>query len=307
MTLSRTRRASAGVLLAWLLAGCAQHEDPPAAPAAPAYAAVARGRVDVEGGLLSLSMPREGTLATVEVHEGQQVRRGQALATLDEQPARLALAAAQAELDQTRAQLGLLGGKLAAARLRAQRLAAAARAGAGDGQSADDARAAADELQAQQQAARASAAMAAQKLASARFELARGTLRAPVDADVIRVTAQPGTSVAPQGGTLFVLLPRTPRVVRAELSEAYADAVKPGMLALVTADGQPQAQTWQAHVLRLGELVGPSALEEDPQQRINSHTVECVLAFDTTAAPRVGQRVLVRFGNGAVARDAKAR
>lgn len=305
MTSPRTRCTCAIALLVLvplLLTACAQHDAPAATSPEPAYAAVARGRVDVEGGLLSLGMPREGTLAEVDVHEGEQVRRGQPLAALDDQPARLAVAAAQAELDQTRAQLGLLDGKLAAARLRAQRLAAAARAGAGDGQSADDARAAADELLARQKATRAGVAIAEQKLASARFELSRGTLRAPVDADVIRVAAQPGTSVSPQAGPLFVLLPRTPRLVRAELSEAYADAVKVGMPAEVTADGQAQAGPWRAHVLRLGELVGTSTLEEDPQQRINSHTIECVLAFDTARAPRVGQRVLVRFGQAAVAK-----
>lgn len=303
MTLPRTRRAPAIALLApLLLAACASHDAPPAAPPSPAYAAVARGRVDVEGGLLRLGMPREGTVAAVDVREGEHVRRGQPLAALDEQPARLALEAAQAELDQARAQLGLLEGKLAAARLHARRLAAAARAGAGDGQSADDARATADALLAQQQATRAGVALAEQKRASARFELARGTLRAPVEADVVRVTAQAGTSVSPQTGALFVLLPRTPRLVRAELSEAYADAVTVGMPALVTVDGQANAGPWRAHVLRLGELVGPSTLEEDPQQRTNSHTIECVLAIDSTPAPRVGQRVLVRLGQAAVAK-----
>jgi multidrug resistance efflux pump len=154
---------------------------------------------------------------------------------------------------------------------------------------------------------RAGVTLAEQKLASARFELEQRTLRAPLDADVIRVTAQPGASVSPQSGALFVLLPRTPRIVRAELSEAYIDAVKVGMPALVSADGAPEAAPWHAHVVRIGSVVGPSALEDDPQQRANNRTVECVLALDDAQAPRVGQRVLVRLGGAAPQEPTKAR
>lgn len=291
------RHASSAVLLVSLFLGaCTRQDDVAVAAPRPSYAAVARGSIDVEGGLLRLAMPREGMLAEVSVHEGEHVRRGQPLASLDPQAARLAIAAAQAALDQARAQLSLLDGRLAAAKTRARRLAEADRAGAGDGPGADDARDAATELAAQRDAARAGVDEAAQKLASARFELTQLTLRAPADADVLRVTAQPGASVSPQSGALFVLLPSVPRIVRADLSEAYLDAVRPGMPALVTADASPGAPPWHAHVLRIGGMVGTSALEDDPQLRANSRSAECVLAFDGTQAPRVGQRVIVRFG-----------
>ena len=295
-------------LAATLLGACSRHDDAAAAaPAsAPSYAAVARGRVDVEGGLLNLGMPREGTLAEIDVREGDHVRKGQALASLDAEPGTLAVAAAQAELDQAKAQLALLGDKLTAARERAGRLAAAERAGAGDGHSADEARDLSTELAAQQASMRAQVAGAEQKLAGARFELARRTLRAPIDADVLHVAAQPGASVSPQGGALFVLLPRTPRIVRAELSEGYADAVHPGMAALVTSDASPEAKPWPARVLRVGTVVGPSSLEDDPQARANSRSVECVLALDGGQAARVGERVMVRFGTGDSRVPAKA-
>ena len=301
------RLCTLALLAPLLLTACTQHDDPAAAAPVPAYAAVARGRIDVEGGLLSLGMPRDGTLARVDVREGDTVRRGQPLAELDSEPAQLAVVAAQAERDQARAQLALLGERQVAAQRRAARLAAAARAGAGDGQSADDARDAANELAAQQAAARANLALAEQKLAGARFELAQRTLRAPLDAQVVHVSAQPGASVSPQAGALFVLLPHSPRIVRAELSEAYVGAVSVGMPAIVSADGNFGAATWRAHVLRLGPVVGPSMLEDDPQQRANSRTVECVLALEGGADARVGQRVLVRFGTARASVAAKAR
>ena len=286
--------------LAWL-AGCSLSTDAPSATAQPAtaYTAVARGKVDIEGGLLSLSMPREGTLATVAVHEGDHVKQGQLLAALDSEPARLAVEAAQAQLEQAQAQLKLLAIKQAAAKQRAQRLVAAAAAGAGDGQSADDAREAAAQVDADRQSARAALSMASQKLDETRYELKQRSLLAPFDADVVQVSAQPGASVSPASGPLFTLLPQKPRIVRAELNDSFAAAIRPGMPAEVVADSGGDHARWSAHVLRVGQVYGPATLENDPQVRANARTVECVLAFDQPQDLRIGQRVMVRFGHAA--------
>lgn len=280
-----------------LSAGCSR-EAPPAdtAPAVVDYAALARGRVEVEGGLLKLASPREGVVREVRVHEGDRVAKGQVLAMLDAAAATLQADAARAELAAAQAQRQLVAGKLAAARVQAGRLAEAAQAGAGDGQSADAAAAAADALTAELSAADAAIRIAANKGDAARHEIELHSLRASIDAQVVRVATQPGASVGPATGALFVLLPATAPIVRAEISEAYVDAVSVGMPATVSADGG-HAQDWPAHVLHVGRVVGPSALEDDPQQRANLRTVACVLAFDRVPPEvRVGQRVLVRFG-----------
>jgi RND family efflux transporter MFP subunit len=291
------RPAGCALTAALLLAACSKRAEPVTASAAASnYAAVARGRVDIEGGLLALAMPREGVLASVAVHEGETVKQGQLLAALDTRPARLAVDAAQAQLEQAQAQLKLLAIKQAAARLRAQRLAAAAAAGAGDGQSADDAREASNQLDAEHSADQAAADMAAQKLAEAKYELAQHSLRAPFDAVVVHVAAQPGASVSPTSGALFTLLPDKPRIVRAELNESFVAAVHPGMRAEVVANDDAENGHWSAHVLRIGQVYGPATLENDPQIRANARTVECVLAFDQPEQQlRIGQRVIVRF------------
>lgn len=277
------------------LAACSKGTAPATTAAASPYAAVARGRVDIEGGLLALNMPREGVLARVAVHEGDAVKQGQLLAALDTRPAQLAVDSAQAQLEQAQAQRKLLAVKQAAAKLRAQRLAAAAAAGAGDGQSADDAREASAQLDAEQAADQAAIDMAAQKLAEAKYELAQRSLRAPFDATVVRVTAQPGASVS-TAETLFTLLPDKPRIVRAELNESFVGAVHPGMRAEVVANDDAENGKWSAHVLRIGQVYGPATLENDPQTRANARTVECVLAFDQPEQQlRIGQRVIVRF------------
>ncbi|MEP6899122.1 MAG: biotin/lipoyl-binding protein [Rhodanobacter sp.] len=290
---------SLAVMMSWLLVACSRSGDAPAAGTAKpvaAYVAVARGRIDIEGGLLNLSMPREGKLAKLAVHEGDRVRQGQLLAELDTEPARLAIAAAQAQLAQAQAQLKLLGIKQTAAQQRARRLTEAAAADAGDGQSADDAREAAAQIGAEQQAAQAALEIAGQKLDETRYELKQRSLFAPFDADVVQVSAQTGATVSSSSGPLFTLLADKPRIVRAELNDSFVGVIQPGMHAEVVADSERDGARWSAHVLRIGQVYGPAILENDPQVRVNARTVECVLAFDQPQNLRIGQRVMVRFG-----------
>lgn len=302
MNLLRMRLLPCAMFATLLVAGCSSRTPATdGTAAATSYAAVARGRVEVQGGLLQLDAPREGTLVRVAVHEGDHVTKGQVLAGMDPEPATLQVQAAEAALVQAQAQVDLLKGKQVLARQQAQRLGEAAKAGAGDAQSAEAARGTVAELAASKTSAEAAVDMARQKLQSARYELKLRTLRAPIEAQVIGVFAQPGASVSPQSGPLFTLLPQTPPIVRAELSEALVDAVKVGMPAVVSSDGGGAVHRWPAHVVRIGSVVGPSVLADDPQQRLNERTVSCVVAFDQPQHLRIGQRVLVQFGKPAAA------
>lgn len=282
------------------LAACSHDDAATAAPnAKPAYVAVARGRMDIEGGLLRLSMPRDGIVATINAREGAHVKKGDVLAALDSEPARLAVNSADAEQRQADAQVRSLESRIAAANQRAQRLAAAAAAGAGDMQSADDARDNTQQLQGELDNARAASALATQKLAAARYELSQRTLVAPVDAQVVQRLVQTGASVSAQGGPAFVLLPDLPRIVRAELNESFVRTVSVGMPANVVDDSGSGMPTLAAHVVRIGEVFGASTLEDDPLVRANTRTVECVLSLDqpAPAGVRIGQRVIVQFGS----------
>ncbi|MEO6925328.1 MAG: secretion protein HlyD, partial [Rhodanobacter sp.] len=89
--------------------------------------------------------------------------------------------------------------------------------------------------------------------------------------------------------------------VRAELNESFVGMVKPGTHAEVSANSDNGGVHWSAHVLRIGKVYGPATLENDPQVRANSRTVECVLAFDQPQNLRIGQRVTVRFDASAPA------
>lgn len=280
-------------VMATILSGCSRDAEVAPAHAAP-YVAVARGRVNVEGGLLNLAMPMEGTLTEVAVHEGEKVKQGQLLAMADPTAARIQLTMAQAKLEQAQVHARLLAARQRSARTRAQRLAEAAKSGAGDLQSADDAADAATQLVAELAASRATTRVARAEFEQSRYLLGKQTLNSPIDAVVLKVNAQKGSNVSPQSGPLFSLLPLRPFIIRAELNESLVSSVRAGMSAQVS-DDYGQTILGTAHVLRIGSIFGPSTLQDESDSRVGERSVECVLTMDGNPPLKVGERVLVRF------------
>ncbi|HEY9112956.1 MAG TPA: HlyD family efflux transporter periplasmic adaptor subunit [Rhodanobacteraceae bacterium] len=263
------------------------------------WLAVARGKVAVEGGMVLVAARTDGVVESVTVKQGDAVKRGQTLATLDPRAASIAVAAAEAGVAQAGAQLAELQVSLRQAEQRAPRIAAAARAGAATGEAADQARAAVASLRAKQAAARAERDVAQQKLAAAQLQLDSTRLRAPVAATVVARRVAVGQSVsAASGQPLFELLPDRPRVVQAQLDVDAAGAIHPGMHAEVVRDSGT-GPTYQATVLWIGQVLQPAGLTQDPLERALANDVDCTLALAPVkqgAEPlRIGQRVLVRF------------
>lgn len=284
----------ASLALAVSIAACSSGESADnAAPASP-FVAMARGQVDVEGGLIRVTAPRDGRIEEIKVEDGAEVRQGDVLARLDSREARIAVDVAQAELAQAQAQVGVLSARLPQARVQASRVGEAAGAGAATGQAADESASALAVLKAEIGAAQAAVKVARAHVEQARAEVDARTLKAPANGRVARRSAHVGDVVSAQAATeLFQILPERPRIVRAELNEAYVDRVKPGMRAEVVRDSD-QGTAYPARVLRIGDVFGPSRLTDDPVERAGAHDVECVLLLEGGDF-RIGQRVLVRF------------
>lgn len=290
------------VLLA--LPGCtgssqsASAKNAAAGAAQSQYVAIARGRVDVQGGLARVVAQRDGVVSAFNVQQGDDVKAGQILAQLDPRAAQIELDGAKAQVEQSRAQLAQLQVKFNEARQRAPRIAEAAKAGAASGDAADEARNEVASLQAQADAAKAALDAAQQHVAAAQLDVDARTLRAPVAGRIVQRDAQIGQAVSAQSGAaLFTILPDRPRIVRAEVDADDADKIKPGMRAQVVRD-TGEGPDYAAKVLRVGEVLGASTLTEDPLARAASREVECVLQLESAgSAPplRIGQRVLVRF------------
>lgn len=289
--------ALAGALAACSGGGSNNADAAPGASASSQYLAIARGRVDVQDGLARVVAQRDGVISTMNVQQGDEVKAGQVLAQLDPRAAQIELGSAKAQVEQARAQLAQLQVKSKEAKQRAPRIAEAAKAGAASEDAADQARNEAAMLQAQTDAAKAALDAARQHVAAAQLDVDARTLRAPVAGRVVQRDAQIGQAVSTQPEqALFVILPDRPRIVRAEVDADDADRIKPGMRAQVVRD-TGEGPDYAAKVLRIGEVLGPSTLNDDPLARAASHEVECVLQLEPGSAPplRIGQRVLVRF------------
>src|SRR5258706_13156463 len=77
------------------------------APKSP-YVAIANGKADVEGGIIQVAARSAGVIRDVVVQEGDDVVKGQVLARLDDDEARISADRAAAEVAQAKAQCAVL-------------------------------------------------------------------------------------------------------------------------------------------------------------------------------------------------------
>ena len=273
----------------------AQATAEPVPASATAARAQARGKIDVEGGLLQLSAGAEGIVSQLPVQEGQRVQAGQLLLRLGDAAVQAEAQVADAQWRLAQARLDARTARLPALQQRLQRWQAAAGQGAADGQQVQEAAQALRDAQSEQAIARAEVQVARQQRAQSSALQSRLALRAPEAGTVVRVHSHVGAHAVP-GAPAVVLLPERPLIVRAELNEAYAMAVREGMPAKVVIDGDAGAARSlpDARVLRISPVYGAGRLQED-SQRGPVRVIECVLAFDQPPTARVGQNVRVLF------------
>ena len=291
------RHLFAIIAMTTLLGACGKSaaDHPPAPTAAQAFVAIARGKVDVEGGIVHIAASRDGVVASLHGAVGDAVKAGDVLVTLDAAQAQIGVDMAKAELAQVEAQRALLRAKLPGMKQRAARVSEASKAGAATGQAADDASQALAELNAEITVADAGVEADRQKIKQAEYEMQVRSLRAPAAGRIVARNVHVGDTVSTQGAQVLIeLLPDGPRIVRAELNEGFVGKVKPGMSAQVYSEAD-SSRTWLARVVRVGEVFGRSKLNEEGQESIDARDVECILDLPEDTDFRVGQRVQVRF------------
>jgi RND family efflux transporter MFP subunit len=277
------------------LAGCQKTSDA-AQARAMAPGAVARGVIAVEGGLVPIAAPRDGQVVEVMVEEGAHVARGDLLARLDEARSGLLADEARAQTAQLEA---VWRGALARAAAAQSEAARQARLAAGDAASRHDvelARQAAAAASAQSDEAGRAVDVARVRERIASLEQAARAVRAPVDGLVLRRAVAAGATAASGGPPLFVLAPDGPRVVRAELDEAFVGRVQPGAVAWIT-DANGGGHVFKARVLRISPSYEAAVLDDQPGGRADSRVLGLVLAFEEPNTLRLGQRVLARIGS----------
>ncbi len=303
---SSPRRRSAWfvvALLAVLIATGCEHATPDAQPgpqaigaddARDAAVASAKGRIDIEGGVIRLAARRDGVIAEVLVEEGQRVRAGQLLATLDDALAQRNLALARSETAEAEAMLRKARIDQAATAREAERLRPLAAARTVAGQDYDRARDAQSLATTAVESAGLAIATATARERVAAREIEERRIVAPLDGRIVQRQARPGNGVSTLNVTpLFLFVPDVPHIVRAELEEQYIPMVRAGQRAEIVLEADA-AQRRRGAVVRIGRVVGQRSPSEDPTERQDNRVVEVVITLEGEPL-LIGQRVIVRF------------
>lgn len=259
------------------------------------YAAIANGRVDVEGGLIQIAARRGGVVRQVLVQEGDRVAAGQILARQEDDEPRLAVQRAQAEVAQAESQLAALRVDVSTAQREYDRLSGLAASNFVAAARLDQARDAIATAQARLASQQASIQTARARLNEAAYNLELTVIRAPMDGRIVRRYANPGAGASTLNvSTMFDLEPDAPRIVRAEIVESDIPNITPEQAVEITPEGDP-SKVYVGQVIRRAAVFGARKLaSDDPSQRTDERVVEVVVSAGD-APLLIGQRVLVKF------------
>ncbi len=256
--------------------------------------ASAKGRIDIEGGIVRLAARRDGVIDQVRVEEGARVKAGQILATLDAVLVQRNLDLARSEVLQVERQVATAYIRRAAAEREVQRLEPLATNGTIARHDLDRAQDEQALAQAEIATLQAGVESAIKRVAIVAREIEERLVRAPVDGQIVQRQARPGNGVSTLNITpLFLFVPDTPRIVRAELEERFIALVQPQQHVEIILEADP-LRRWSGQVLRIGKVVGQRSASDDPAERQDNRVVETVISVDAKDV-LIGQRVIVRF------------
>jgi HlyD family secretion protein len=263
--------------------------------AASPYLAFARGRVDVDGGVVKLSASKDGVLRDLLVEEGDKVKKGQPLCKLDDFKEKLYLAYCKAEADLALRKVGPLRVTLEAAAREKKRSENLIRQDIISRQRWDETNDLVERLNAEIQITEAEAQVAIARQKQAEYDVELKVIRAPADGKILRCDARPGYGISTLNVTvLFLFVPEGSFIVRAEVEEKFIKTIKVGTLADIIPDSD-ETKTYTAKVIKMGNYLGPKRLSfDEPQEKNDVRTTECILAINEKDLI-LGQRVLVKF------------
>ena len=264
------------------------------APPSP-YAAIAAGKVDVEGGVIEVAARRAGIVDQVFVQEGDVVTKGQILARQEDEDTLLAVNNARASVNQAQAALALTQVNIRTAQREYDRLEKLAPTNFVAQQKLDQARDAIDSARATLDAQQAAVAVTRAQLAQAEYQQDLTIVRAPMDGKIIRRYAQPGVGASTLNvSTMFDLEPAIPHIIRSEIVESSIPDVKIGQEAEIVPEADP-TKTYVGKVMRIAATFGARKLKSDGgNEASDERVVEVVVSADNTPF-LIGQRVLVKF------------
>ena len=259
------------------------------------YAAIANGKVDIEGGIIQIAARRGGVVREVLVQEGDTVVAGQILARQEDDEPRLALQTANADLSSAQSQLNLIQVDIRTAQRELERLQDLVATNFVAAQRVDQARDAVAQAQARLGSQQAAVETARARRDQAAYNVELTVIRSPADGRIVRRYANPGAGASTLNvSNMFDLEPNAPRIARAEIVESDIPNVATGQAVEITPEGDP-SKVYVGTVLRRAAVFGARKLaSDDPSQRSDERVVEVVVTAGD-APLLIGQRVLVKF------------
>ena len=259
------------------------------------YAAIANGKVDVEGGIIQIAARRGGIVSEVLVQEGDRVVIGQILARQEADEPRLALQSAAADVAQAESQLRQIQVDIRTAQREFDRLQQLVATNFVAAQRLDQARDAIATAEARMASARAAVDTARARRDQAAYNVELTVIRAPANGRIVRRYANPGAGASTLNvSNMFDLEPDAPRIARAEIVESDIPNITAGQAVEVTPEGDT-TKVYVGTVLRRAAVFGARKLaSDDPSQRSDERVVEVVVTVGD-APLLIGQRVLVKF------------
>ncbi|WP_341713730.1 biotin/lipoyl-binding protein [Erythrobacter sp.] len=272
--------------------------EPPRAPAALAAAArvAGSGVVEPSSEVIQIGSALSGLVTGLMVQPGDRVAEGQVLFTVDDRAVRAQLREAQAAIAEARAAIA----EAQTAQATASRQLALYR-------NVDDPAAVsrAEVIRAEGEASGASERLrlaqarlqaAEARAGSARTEIARLTVRAPIAGEILAVNIRKGEYVSTMGGggsLPFIEMGQTqPLHVRIDIDEEQAPRLAIGAPATVSPRGAAERQV-QAKFVRAEPLVVPKrSLTNSAAERVDVRVLQVIYELpETDGLFRVGQQV----------------
>lgn len=259
------------------------------------YAAIANGKVDVEGGIIQIAARRGGVVRDVLVQEGDRVVAGQVLARQEDDEPRLALQSANADVAQAESQLRLIQVDIRTAQREHDRLQRLVASNFVAASRMDQARDAIAQAQARLSSQQAGVQTARARRDQAAYNVELTVIRAPQNGRIVRRYANPGAGASTLNvSNMFDLEPDAPRIARAEIVESDIPNIRDGQAVEITPEGDP-SKVYVGTVLRRAAVFGARKLaSDDPSQRSDERVIEVVVTAGD-APLLIGQRVLVKF------------
>jgi multidrug efflux pump subunit AcrA (membrane-fusion protein) len=276
-----------------------ENEPPkPTGELADAARVAGSGVVEPASEVIDIGSALSGLVTDLRVSPGDRVDRGQPLFLVDDRAARAQLAEANAAIAEARAAIAEAE---AARRTARQQLALyeeisdpAAVSRSEVIRAQGEAEAAATRLG----LARARLSAAQAQAQSARTEIERLVVRAPISGEILAVNIRPGEFVATQGGgnsQPFIQMGETnPLHVRVDIDENEASRVKLGAPALISPRGAAEIQVEASFVRVEPQVVPKRSLTNSAAERVDVRVLQVIYALPQTQASevfRVGQQI----------------